>query len=90
MNYRSRSKFEKALSNFERERDRGRDQGVPCVVHNMDKYGKLPVWAAVESMSLGTLSMLYGNLDPSTDANKSSKGGCRRRSQRPSARSRTT
>lgn len=73
-NYRSRSRFEKALSNFERERDRSRDQGVPCVVHNMAKYGKLPVWAAVECMSLGTLSMLYGNLDPSTGANEGSKG----------------
>lgn len=26
----------------------------------MDKYGKLPAWAAVECMSLGTLSMLFG------------------------------
>lgn len=72
--YRSRSKFQRALSNFERERDRARDQGVPCVVHNMSKYGKLPVWAAVEIMSLGTLSMLYGNLDSSTGASESSKG----------------
>ena len=73
-NYRSRLKFEKALSNFKRERDRARDQGVPCVVHNMGKYGKLPVWAAVEIMSLGTLSMLYGNLDPGTGASEGSKG----------------
>ena len=73
-NYKSRSKFKKATSNFERERDRARDQGVPCVVHNMKKYGKLPVWAAVESMSLGTLSMLYGNLDSGAGANKGSKG----------------
>ncbi len=36
---------------------------MPYVVHNMDKYGKLPVWAAVEIMSFGTLSMFYGNLD---------------------------
>ena len=73
-NYRSRSKFERAISNFERERDRAYDQGVPCVVHNMDKYGRLPVWAAVESMSLGTLSMLYGNLDPGAGASGESKG----------------
>lgn len=52
--------FQKAISNFERERDRAYSQGVPCVVHNMDKYGKLPAWAAVECMSLGTLSMLFG------------------------------
>lgn len=73
-NYGSRSKFERARSNFRRERDRARDRGVPCVVHNMDKYGKLPVWAAVEIMSLGTLSMLYGNLDPSIGASDDSKG----------------
>ena len=73
-NYKNRFRFEKAISNFERERDGAYDQGVPCVVHNMDKYGKLPVWASVESMSLGTLSMLYGNLDPSAGASESSKG----------------
>lgn len=73
-NYRSRSGFKKAISNFERERDRAYDQGVPCVVHNMDKYGRLPVWAAVESMSLGTLSMLYGNLDSSTGVSEGTKG----------------
>lgn len=74
VNYRNRSKFDRAMSNFERERDRARDQGVPCVVHNMGKYGKLPVWAAVEIMSLGTLSMLYGNLDPSAGVSEGSKG----------------
>lgn len=74
VNYRSRSKFDRAMSNFERERDRARDQGVPCVVHNMGKYGKLPVWAAVEIISLGTLSMLYGNLGPNTGASEGSKG----------------
>ena len=40
----------------------------------MDKYGKLPIWSAVEIMSLGTLSMLYGNLDSSTGASEDSKG----------------
>ena len=55
--------FERAMKNYVRERDRAYDQRVPYVVHNMDKYGKLPVWAAVEIMSFGTLSMLYGNLN---------------------------
>lgn len=40
----------------------------------MDKYGKLPAWAAVECMSLGTLSMLYGNLDSRTGAGNGAKG----------------
>ena len=62
-NYWRSENFERALKNYERERDRAYNQGVPYVVHNMDKYGKLPVWAAVEIMSFGTLSMFYGNLD---------------------------
>lgn len=62
-NFWSRKSHEKAMVNYERERERAYDQGVPYVVHNMDKYGKLPIWAAVEIMSFGTLSMLYGNLD---------------------------
>ena len=53
----------RAVASYERERHRAYSQGVPHVVHNMDKYGKLPVWAAVEIMSFGTLSMFYGNLD---------------------------
>ena len=51
------------MGNYERERNRAYCQNVPYVVHNIDKYGRLPVWAAVEIMSFGTLSMLYGNLD---------------------------
>ena len=61
--YHNHSLFERALENYERERDRAYRHGVAFVVHNMDRYGKLPVWAAVEVMSFGTLSMFYGNLD---------------------------
>ena len=73
-NYRNVASFQKALANFERERDRAYGQGVPCVVHNMDKYGKLPVWAAVECLSFGALSMFYGNLSSDTGAGFGSKG----------------
>lgn len=52
---RSMSRYKKELSRAERD-------GVPCVVHNLHKYGDLPVWAAVEIMSMGTVSQLYGNL----------------------------
>lgn len=62
-NFWSKKSYSKAMGNYERERDRAYNQNVPYVVHNMDKYGRLPVWAAVEIMSFGTLSMLYGNLD---------------------------
>jgi abortive infection bacteriophage resistance protein len=34
----------------------------PFVTHNMSTYGELPIWAAVEVISLGTLSKLYGNI----------------------------
>lgn len=63
-NFGSKKNYDNAIKNFTREQDRAYRQKVPCVVHNMDKYGKLPLWAAVEIMSFGTLSMLYGNLNP--------------------------
>lgn len=51
-----------SMDSFRKERDRALRSGVPCVVHNMEKYGCLPIWAAVEIMSMGTMSRLYGNL----------------------------
>lgn len=44
------------------ERDRKRRTGESFVVHNMDKYGELPVWAAVELMPLGMLSKAFKNM----------------------------
>ena len=73
-NYFRQDNFNRALANYERERDRAYNQGVPYVVHNMDKYGRLPVWAAVEIMSFGTLSMFYGNLDFSAGADEDDEG----------------
>lgn len=55
----------KAMQNYKRERERAMKDQVPCVVHNMSKYGNLPLWAAVEIMSMGTVSRLYGNLSNS-------------------------
>lgn len=55
----------RSMKSLERERERAFKDGIPCVVHNMKKYGDLPVWAAVEIMSMGTVSQLYGNLDQS-------------------------
>lgn len=60
--FKSSITHKKAISNYERELKRSYRQNVPYVVHNVDKYGELPVWAAVEIMSFGTLSMLYGCL----------------------------
>lgn len=64
-NYLNKERFKRSIENFNRERRRAYSQGIPLVEHNVDKYGKLPVWAAVEIMSFGTLSMLYGNLSTS-------------------------
>ena len=44
------------------ERDRKRRAGESFVVHNMGKYGELPVWAAVELMPLGMLSKAFKNM----------------------------
>ena len=32
------------------------------VKHNINEYGQLPIWAAVETMNLGLISRYYGNL----------------------------
>lgn len=32
------------------------------VAHNIDKYGRLPIWAAIEIFDFGTLSKLYAGL----------------------------
>ena len=73
-NFRNPKSHSKSMQNFERERDRARRQNVPYVVHNMDRYGQLPVWAAVEVMSFGTLSQLYGNLSPRTGRTEGHQG----------------
>lgn len=60
--FQSSGRAGQALAGYRRERDRAYKRKVPCVVHNMDKYGELPIWAAVEVMTFGTLSKLYGSL----------------------------
>lgn len=58
----NRKAHSKSMSGYARELARAERDGVPCVAHNLRKYGDLPVWAAVEIMSMGTVSQLYGNL----------------------------
>lgn len=60
--FRDTKEHGKSMANLRRERDKAQRDGVPCVRHNMEKYGDLPVWAAVEIMGMGTISRLYGNL----------------------------
>lgn len=73
-NFKSAKRHSKSIENFERERDRARRQNVPYVAHNIDRYGQLLVWAAVEVMSFGTLSQLYGNLSPKAGATEGHQG----------------
>lgn len=62
--FKSPQAHSKSMESLARETKRAQKSGVPCVVHNIEKYGDLPIWAAVEIMSMGTVSQLYGNLDP--------------------------
>ena len=64
--YQNKKAHEKSMKSYRREVSRAQRDGVPCVCHNLGKYGALPVWAAVEVMSMGTLSRLYGNLKSSS------------------------
>ena len=56
------SAYARSMRGYAKELARAERDGVPCVVHNLRKYGDLPIWAAVEIMSMGTVSQLYGNL----------------------------
>lgn len=73
-NFKNVKSYSSSMQNYERELDRAYRQGVPYVVHNLDCYGRLPVWAAVELMTFGTLSQLYGNLSSKAGAAKGCRG----------------
>lgn len=64
-NFKSAANHFNSMKRVQKEIEQGRKQGMPCVLHNLNKYGELPLWAAVEVMSMGTVSALYGNLAPS-------------------------
>lgn len=58
----SEEAFERSQSEIDHAIRIGIRGRVPCVTHNMKKYGQLPVWALVEVLSFGTVSKMYGNL----------------------------
>lgn len=60
--YTNADALSETIKRYRAERDQQYRKGNEFVVHNMAKYGELPVWAAVDVMTLGTLSRLYGNL----------------------------
>lgn len=61
-NFDDHGAYKKAVVGLEREIKRALRDKVPCVTHNIEKYGVLPIWAAVEVMSMGVASRFYGNL----------------------------
>ncbi len=54
------SNHEKWLEDYQRQVKRARRK--PFVAHNLEKYGKLPIWVAIEVFDFGTLSKLYSGL----------------------------
>lgn len=56
----SLSKHEKWLEDFYKLVHRSRRK--PFVAHHLNKYGKLPIWAAIEIFDFSTLSRLYAGL----------------------------
>lgn len=62
-----------SLGIIEDEIGRAKNQNMPCVIHNLNKYGELPLWAAVEVMSMGVVSALYGNLRQDAKADEHEK-----------------
>lgn len=60
--FRDQKLFLALQSILEREREQARRNKKPLVLHNLSKYGQLPIWAEVEIASMGTLSKVYGAL----------------------------
>lgn len=62
--------YETSWKNICRDVEHGKRDKQPCVVHNLAKYGALPIWALVEVMTMGEISKLYGNLADEAVANE--------------------
>lgn len=64
--FKNQAEHRDMVRRYRAERDRKCNAGVSFVTHNMDKYGDLPVWAAVELMPLGMLSKAFKNMAAGT------------------------
>ena len=60
-NFFRQANYQTFIKDYDREKERQKEKAV-FVQHNLTKYGELPIWAAVEILSLGTVSKLYGNI----------------------------
>lgn len=61
-NFNNQSFHATFLSAYHKEKARRLKHQVKFVEHNINKYGDLPIWIAIEILSLGTISMLYSNM----------------------------
>lgn len=52
----------KAIQSISKEIERAKNRHEKFVIHNLAKYNDLPMWACVELMSFGNLSLMFGNL----------------------------
>lgn len=59
-------RMSRMVHRYRRERNRRIRRGDTSAKGYMARYGEFPIWAAVEAMSLGTLSMLFQNIASNT------------------------
>jgi abortive infection bacteriophage resistance protein len=62
--FKNEEKHNKNVSYINTEIERAKKNREPYVTHNLEKFGDLPIWAAVELMSFGCLSRFCANLKP--------------------------
>lgn len=60
-NFKDARHYESFLKRYEEEFNRQLRSGNADLAAAYERYGDAPIWMAVEIMSFGTLSMLYGN-----------------------------
>ncbi|GKT29631.1 Abortive infection system protein AbiD/AbiF-like protein [Aduncisulcus paluster] len=61
-NFEEAQKFTGFISEINRNINTAIKKKVKYVMHNLNSFGKLPIWVAVELVSMGTVSRMYGNL----------------------------
>lgn len=61
-NFKDSEHYGKLMDSYVREVDQKVRSNDDAVLKALDQYGELPIWAAVEVLSFGSLSKLYRNL----------------------------
>lgn len=65
-------RFRKANNDINNEIERAKKRKERFVMHNINKYGKLPMWACIELITFGGISLIYQNLNPNVKTNSRS------------------